>query len=56
MAEKCPYAYKRPGTVSLLCEMQPGQKFPICGHQHLCGVTGAVGEHAASGGVSPAGD
>jgi hypothetical protein len=20
--------------------MQPGQKFPICGHQHLCGVTG----------------
>ena len=40
MAEKCPYAYKRPGTASLLCEKQPGQKFPICGHQHLCGVTG----------------
>ena len=40
MAEKCPYAYKQPGTVSLLCEKQPGQKFPICGHQHLCGVTG----------------
>ena len=40
MAEKCPYPYKPPGTLSLLCEMQLGQKFPICGHQHLCGVTG----------------
>jgi hypothetical protein len=35
MADKCPYAYKRPGTVSLLCEIQPGQKFPICGRPFL---------------------
>lgn len=40
IAEKCPYAYKQLGMVSLLCKKQEGKKFPICGHQHLCGVTG----------------
>lgn len=39
MAERCPYAERRPGSVSLLCGKQAG-RFPICGHQHLCGLTG----------------
>ena len=39
MAERCPYAVRRPGSVSLLCEKQTG-RYPICGHQHLCPQTG----------------
>lgn len=40
MAVKCPYAYRKPGTVSLQCGAQAGSAYPICGHQYLCGVTG----------------
>lgn len=52
IAEKCPYAYKQLGMVSLLCKKQEGKKFPICGHQYLCGVTGKW-ENTAQAGRCP---
>lgn len=39
MSEKCPYAYRKRGDVSIHCKLMEYARFTYCGHSYFCGVT-----------------